>query len=48
MKHKVARRKLPPGHSFRTVLIHSSDLAPTVEGSDYFDLIINADELVKG
>jgi hypothetical protein len=48
VKQKVARLKLPPGHSFRTVLIHSGELDPAVEASDYFDFIIAADEMVKG
>lgn len=48
MKEKVARLKLPKGQSFRTVLIHSGRIEPTVEASDYFDFIIAADELVAG
>lgn len=48
VKQKVARLKLPPGHSFRTVLIHSGELDPAVEASDYFDFIIAVDEMVKG
>lgn len=44
VKQKVARLKLPPGHSFRTVLIHSGELDPAVEASDYFDFILPADE----
>jgi len=48
MKQKVARLKLPKGQSFRTVLIHSGEIEPAVEASDYFDFIIPADELVAG
>ncbi len=48
VKQKVARFKLSQGHSFRTVLIHSGELDPAVEASDYFDFIIPADEMVKG
>jgi len=48
VKQKVARLKLPKGQSFRTVLIHSGELDPAVEASDYFDFIIPSDELVAG
>ncbi len=32
----------------RAVLIHSGELDPAVEASDYIDFIIAADEMVKG
>lgn len=48
MKEKVTRLKLPKGQSFRTVLIHSGELDPAIEASDYFDFIIAADEMVAG
>ena len=48
VRGKVAKLKLPKSQSVRTVLIHSGELDPTIEPSDYFDYIINADEWVKG
>jgi hypothetical protein len=44
VKQKAARLKLPRGQSFRTVLIHSGELDPAAEASDYFDSILNAEE----
>jgi len=46
VREKVARLKLPKSQSVRTILIHSGELDPTIEPSDYFDFIINADEWV--
>ncbi|MEO8615738.1 MAG: hypothetical protein ABI600_11405 [Luteolibacter sp.] len=48
VREKVARLKLPKSQSVRTVLIHSGELDSTIEPSDYFDFIINADEWVAG
>ncbi len=48
VREKVARLKLPKSQSVRTVLIHSGDLDPAIEPSDYFDYIIHADALVAG
>ncbi len=44
VKRKVERLKLPKGQSFRTVLVHTGKLDTSIEESDYFDVIINADE----
>lgn len=44
VKKKVEKLKLPKGQSFRTVLVHTGQLDTAVEESDYFDVIINADE----
>jgi hypothetical protein len=44
----VVKLKLPKAQSVRTVLIHSGELDPTMEPSDYFDFIINTDEWVMG
>ncbi len=48
MKEKVTRLTLPRGQSFRTVLIHSGEIDPAIEASDYFDFIIAADDMVAG
>lgn len=48
VKRKVARLKLPKAQSFRTVLLYTGALDPAVEASDYFDFLLNADELVAG
>ncbi len=47
VREKVTRLKLPNSQSIRIVLIHSGELNPAIEASDYFDFIINADEWVK-
>lgn len=44
VKKKVEKLKLPKGQSFRAVLVHTGKLDTVVEESDYFDVIINADE----
>jgi hypothetical protein len=48
VREKVSKLKLPKAQSVRTVLIHSGELDPTIEPSDYFDFIINADDWVAG
>lgn len=48
VREKVTRLKLPKGRSFRTVLIHSGEIDPAIEASDFFDFILPADELVAG
>ncbi|MCW1884205.1 hypothetical protein OKA04_05645 [Luteolibacter flavescens] len=45
---KVSRLKLPKAQTVRTVLIHSGQLDPSIEPTDYFDHLLNADEWVKG
>ncbi|MBN8457882.1 MAG: ATPase [Verrucomicrobia bacterium] len=47
VQRKVACLRLPKGQSFRTVLIHSGELDPSVEASDYFDFILNADDWLE-
>jgi uncharacterized protein len=48
VREKVAKLKLPKGQTVRTVLIHSCELDPSIEPSDYFDFIIDADPWVVG
>ncbi|PAW70562.1 MAG: hypothetical protein B9S38_07615 [Verrucomicrobiia bacterium Tous-C4TDCM] len=48
VREKVARLKLPKSQSVRTVLIHTGELDPAIEASDYFDYLVNADEWVAG
>lgn len=48
VREKVARLKLPKSQSVRTVLIHTGELDPAIEASDYFDHLINADEWITG
>ena len=44
VNEKVTRLKVPKSTSVRKVLIYSGALAASVEESDYFDHLINADE----
>ncbi|MEK7953017.1 AAA family ATPase [Luteolibacter soli] len=48
VREKVARLKLPKTQTVRTILIHSGELDPSIEASDYFDHLLNADEWVMG
>ena len=48
VREKVAKLKLPKAQTVRTVLIHSGELDPSIEPSDYFDFIIDADQWVAG
>ncbi len=48
VREKVAKLKLSKGQTVRTVLIHSGELDPSIEPSDYFDFIIDADPWVAG
>lgn len=48
VREKIARLKLPKSQSVRAVLIHTGELDPSIEASDYFDHVINADEWITG
>lgn len=46
VEEKVARLKLKGGRSVRTVLVHSGTLARTVAAENYFDRIVDVEELL--
>ena len=43
---KIARFTRPRGKSFRPVLVYDGALAPSVEGSGYFDAIVPFNRLL--
>lgn len=47
VREKASRLKLPASLTVRTALIHSGDLSPAIEESDYFDHLIEADDWLR-
>ena len=47
VEEKVRRLPLRKGLSARPVLVYDGELQPSVEGTGYFDAIINARQLLE-
>ena len=47
VQEKINRLKLPKGYTVRPVLIYAGELAAGIDEEDYFDRILDFDELLS-